>query len=56
MERMRLLLLHLPLTDLEEMRDNGPFPVEVNCHFCNKQYLFDQKSLTTICQEKASFA
>jgi molecular chaperone Hsp33 len=55
MERMRLLLLHLPLTDLEEMRDNGPFPVEVSCHFCNKQYLFDQKILTTICQEKASF-
>ena len=53
-EQMRLLLLHLPLADLEEMRDNGPFPVQLTCHFCSKQYLFDQKALTDICQEKQS--
>ncbi len=51
-KQTRSLLLHLPLADLEEMRDHGPFPVEVSCHFCNKHYLFDQKSLTEICQEK----
>lgn len=50
--RMRLLLLHLPLADLEEMRDNGPFPVQTTCHFCSKQYLFDQNALAEICQEK----
>jgi molecular chaperone Hsp33 len=52
--RMRLLLLHLPLTDLEEMRDNGPFPVQLTCHFCSKGYLYDQKALAEICQEKQS--
>ncbi len=52
--RMRLLLLHLPLADLEEMRDNGPFPVQVNCHFCNEQYRFEQTALADICQEKRS--
>lgn len=54
-KQTRRLLLHLPLADLEEMRDHGPFPVEVNCHFCNAHYLFDQKALTELCQEKRSF-
>jgi len=50
--RLHLLLLHLPLADLEEMRDNGPFPIQVNCHFCNEKYLFAQKALAEICREK----
>ncbi|MDO9041672.1 MAG: Hsp33 family molecular chaperone HslO [Desulfocapsaceae bacterium] len=53
-ERMRLLLLHLPLADLEEIRNNGPFPVQLTCHYCSKAYLFDQKALADICQEKQS--
>lgn len=53
-ERMRLLLLHLPLADLEEIRDNGPFPVQLSCHFCNAQYAFEQTTLAEICQEKGS--
>lgn len=52
--RMRLLLLHLPMEDLEDMRDNGPFPVQVSCHFCNEQYAFEQTTLADICQEKES--
>jgi molecular chaperone Hsp33 len=51
-KQTRLLLFHLPLADLEEMRDHGPFPVQVNCHFCNEHYLFDQKALAEICREK----
>ena len=50
--RMHLLLLHLPLADLEEMRDNGPFPIQAGCHFCNEKYLFTQKSLAELCREK----
>jgi molecular chaperone Hsp33 len=53
-ERMRLLLLHLPLADLEEMRDNGPFPMQVTCHFCNELYRFEQTTLADICLEKRS--
>jgi molecular chaperone Hsp33 len=53
-KRMRLLLLHLPLADIVEMRDNGPFPIQVSCHFCNEQYLFEQKALAEICLEKQS--
>jgi len=55
-EKMRLLLLHLPRIDLEEIRDNGPFPVQLTCHFCNRHYLFEQSALTQICQEKLTFA
>lgn len=50
--RMRLVLLQLSLADLEDMRDNGPFPIILTCHFCNQQYPFDQKALTEICREK----
>lgn len=53
-KRMHLLLLHLPLTDIEEMRDNGPFPIQVSCHFCNEKYLFEKKALAEICREKQS--
>jgi molecular chaperone Hsp33 len=51
-QRMRLLLQHLPLADLEEMHSHGPFPVQVSCHFCNEDYLFDQQALAELCQEK----
>jgi molecular chaperone Hsp33 len=51
-ERMRLLLLHLSLKDLEDMRANGPFPVILTCHFCNQHYPFEQEALAEICREK----
>jgi molecular chaperone Hsp33 len=51
-ERMRLLLLHLSLADLEDMRANGPFPVTLTCHFCNQHYPFEQQALADICREK----
>jgi len=51
-ERMRLLLLHLSLADLEDMRANGPFPVTLTCHFCNQHYPFEQEALAEICREK----
>jgi len=50
--RMHHLLLHLPLADLEEMHDNGPFPIQLSCHFCNQTYLFSRKELADICREK----
>ncbi len=50
--RMRRLLAHLSLPDLEEMRDFGPFPVQLTCHFCSTVYSFDQEDLADICREK----
>ncbi len=50
--QMRRLLAHLPLPDLTEMRDFGPFPVQLTCHFCSTIYSFDQEDLADICREK----
>lgn len=51
-QQMRVLLSQLPLADLEEMQTNGPFPIEVNCHFCDKKYLFTETDLATISTAK----
>jgi molecular chaperone Hsp33 len=43
--RVRSLLMLLPVTDLKEIRDNGPFPLEMRCHFCNTVYHFTEKDI-----------
>ena len=32
----------LPINDLRDMADNGPFPIATRCHNCNTEYLFPQ--------------
>jgi molecular chaperone Hsp33 len=39
-ERIRNLLTLLPIDELQDILDNGPFPLEIRCHFCNTQYHF----------------
>ena len=46
--RVRSLLMLLPVTDLKAIRDNGPFPVEMRCHFCNTAYHFTEKDIRKI--------
>lgn len=41
-KRIHSLLALLPLDELDELRREGPFPVEIRCHFCNTPYQFDQ--------------
>jgi molecular chaperone Hsp33 len=46
-------VLHLlPLEELKEIRDNGPFPVEIRCHHCNTLYEFDKDHIEKIFKEK----
>ncbi len=47
-DRVRSLLMMLPVADLREIRDNGPFPVEMRCHYCNTRYHFAEKDLRII--------
>lgn len=45
-ERVRSLLTLLPLDELKDIRDKGPFPVEINCHHCNTPYRFTREGST----------
>jgi molecular chaperone Hsp33 len=47
-ERVRSLLTLLPLDELKDIRDKGPFPVEINCHHCNTPYRFTREDIVAI--------
>ena len=46
--RVRSLLMLLPIEDLKDIRDNGPFPLEMRCHFCSTAYHFAKEDLRKI--------
>ena len=47
-EKVRSLLTLLPIDELKDMRDNGPFPLEMCCHYCNTLYHFTRGDLQEI--------
>jgi molecular chaperone Hsp33 len=47
-EKIENMLLLLPVYDLKDIRDNGPFPLEIKCHHCNTAYLFEKEKLAGI--------
>jgi molecular chaperone Hsp33 len=47
-ERLHRLLTLLPIQDLKELRDNGPFPVQMRCHNCNTPYEFSREEVQEI--------
>ena len=47
-ERIRNLLTLLPLDELKDIRDKGPFPVKINCHHCNTPYRFTREDIVAI--------
>jgi molecular chaperone Hsp33 len=47
-DRLRNLLTMLPIDELKDIRDNGPFPVEINCHYCNTPYQFTREDIAAI--------
>jgi molecular chaperone Hsp33 len=51
-ERLEKILATLPKEDLDDMIENGPFPLEVKCHHCNTPYLFNKDDLSKIEEEK----
>jgi molecular chaperone Hsp33 len=46
--RVRSLLTLLPIEDLKDIRDNGPFPLEMRCHYCNTAYHFTKGDIRKI--------
>ncbi len=47
-EKMAGHVKNLPGADLEEMIQNGPFPLETRCHHCNSVYTFDKQELQNL--------
>jgi molecular chaperone Hsp33 len=47
-EGIRNLLMVLPVHDLKDIRNNGPFPVTLKCHYCNTTYYFSKTEIDRI--------
>lgn len=47
-KKLRNLLAMLPLEDLEDILENGPFPVESRCFHCNTRYEFSREEIQQI--------
>ena len=47
-ERIHSLLTLLPIDELKDIRENGPFPLEITCHYCNTQYHFSREDIQEI--------
>jgi molecular chaperone Hsp33 len=53
-ERLSRILKMLPYDQLREIRDNGPFPLEMRCHFCNTRYHFSEEEIQQIYKSKTN--
>jgi molecular chaperone Hsp33 len=47
-DRLRQVLSMLPVDELKDIRDNGPFPLEMRCHYCSTLYHFDKEEVQNI--------
>ncbi len=47
-ERIETMIAMLKQEDLAELAANGPFPVEIRCHYCNTAFEFSQQELRKI--------
>ena len=47
-ERLRQILMMLPTAELEDIRDNGPFPLEMRCHYCNTLHYFEKEEIQKV--------
>lgn len=46
--KIESMLMMLPVADLKDLRDNGPFPHEIRCHHCNTIYPIEKEELADI--------
>ena len=47
-DRLKNLITLLPIDELKDIRENGPFPLEIHCQFCNTPYLFSREEIQKI--------
>ena len=51
-EQVARLLRTLPMEELADIRDNGPFPVTLRCHHCNTVYHFNRQEMDMLYRER----
>ena len=51
-ETVQKVLFLLPHSDFDDIKQNGPFPLEVKCHFCDTAYHFTEDDLEGLKQER----
>ena len=47
-ERLRSLVTLLPIDELRDILEKGPFPLEIRCRYCNAPYLFSKQAVRKI--------
>lgn len=47
-DQIRNVLTLLPVDELKDIQEKGPFPVEIRCHHCNTRYPFDREHIDLI--------
>ncbi len=47
-DEIRTVLTLLPVDELKDLQEKGPFPVEICCHHCNTRYAFDREHIDRI--------
>ncbi|MCG8618951.1 MAG: Hsp33 family molecular chaperone HslO, partial [Desulfobacterales bacterium] len=47
-ERMEGYLKNLGAEDRQDIKENGPFPLELRCHHCNSVYRFTREALASV--------
>ncbi len=47
-DQIRNVLTLLPIDELKDIQEKGPFPVEIRCHHCNTRYPFDREHIDLI--------
>lgn len=53
-ETISNILAKMPVEDIKEMIDNGPFPIETRCHNCSTTYAFQKDELEIIYNKRFS--
>jgi molecular chaperone Hsp33 len=47
-DQIRNVLTLLPIDELRDIQEKGPFPVEIHCHHCNTRYAFEREHIDLI--------
>jgi len=52
--KTRNVLGMLPAAELADIRQNGPFPLEMRCHYCGSPYLFHPADIEALYQHRTA--